>query len=152
MDNAASAVWASIVRTIVPIIVGAVLSWLTAVGISADAQFPAQLTNLLTVAFSGLYYVIVRLLETYATPKLGWLLGLARTPAAYTPESPAKATPVDVVVATAAAGAKVAGAVPAVVVPPESAPAPPAAPAVTPSPVIPTPAEATLPPVTPPIV
>ena len=91
MSNAASALWASIDRTIVPLIVGGVISWLTAHGISPlDTSLQDNLTLVLTVAFTGLYYVGVRLLETYITPKFGWLLGLAKTPTAYTADSPAK--------------------------------------------------------------
>jgi hypothetical protein len=90
MSNAIAALWASIVRTLVPIIVGAVLSWAVSAGITLDDQFEALLGAALTLAFSGIYYIAVRLLETYVTPKLGWLLGLAKSPTAYTPESPAK--------------------------------------------------------------
>ena len=90
MSTAVSALWASIVRTIVPIVVGAVLAWVTSIGITVDEQFEPLLTASLTGAFSGAYYIVVRLLETYVAPKLGWLLGLAKTPVAYTPESPAE--------------------------------------------------------------
>lgn len=93
MSNAAAALWASIVRTVVPLIVGAVITWAVGLGIILDEQFEPLLTSLLMLAFTGIYYIAVRLLETYVTPKLGWLLGLAKTPAVYTPESPAKATP-----------------------------------------------------------
>ncbi|WP_378144826.1 hypothetical protein ACFJGV_15215 [Cnuibacter sp. UC19_7] len=90
MSNALSALWASIVRTIVPLVVGAVVSYLVSKGVTLDEQFEPLLGTALTVAFSGLYYIAVRLLETYVTPKLGWLLGLAKTPTDYTAESPAK--------------------------------------------------------------
>jgi len=90
MSNAVSALWASIVRTLVPIIVGAVIAFAVAHGITLDDQFESLLTAALTLGFSGVYYIVIRLLETYVTPKLGWLLGLAKTPAVYTPESPAK--------------------------------------------------------------
>ena len=88
MSTAASALWASIVRTIVPIIVGSVIGLAVANGINLDEQFEPLLTATLTAGFTGLYYIAVRLLETYVAPKLGWLLGLAKTPAAYTAESP----------------------------------------------------------------
>ena len=90
MSNAVSALWASTVRTLVPIIVGAVIAFAVAHGITLDDQFESLLTAALTLGFSGVYYIVIRLLETYVTPKLGWLLGLAKTPAVYTPESPAK--------------------------------------------------------------
>ena len=87
--NTVAALWASIVRTVVPIVVGSVIGWAVSLGISLDAQFEPLLTAALTAGFSGLYYVAVRLLETYVTPKLGWLLGLAKTPTAYA-QTPAK--------------------------------------------------------------
>lgn len=90
MSNAASALWASIVRTIVPLLVGAVVAFLVGKGITLDSEFEGLLTTLLTVAFSGLYYIAVRLLETYVTPKLGWLIGLAKSPEGYSKASPAK--------------------------------------------------------------
>lgn len=89
MSNAASALWASIVRTIVPVIVGSIVGWVVALGIVIDPQFEVLLGTLLTAGFTGLYYVAIRVLETYVTPRFGWLLGLAKTPTKYTAESPA---------------------------------------------------------------
>ena len=43
MKEAATALWASLVRTLVPIIVGAVLGWLTTRGLTLDDQFEAAL-------------------------------------------------------------------------------------------------------------
>lgn len=91
MSNTASALWASIVRTIVPLIVGSVIAWFVGLGITLDPQVEPLLTALLTGVLTALYYVAVRLLETYVTPKFGWLLGLAKAPARYSAESPAKA-------------------------------------------------------------
>ena len=93
MSNAASALWASVVRTIVPVIVGAVLSWFVSIGITLDAQFEVLFGTLLTAIFTSIYYVAVRLLETYVTPKFGWLLLFPKTPAVYTVESPADDPP-----------------------------------------------------------
>jgi len=90
MSNAVSALFASIVRTVVPIVVGAVIAFAVAHGITLDDQFESLLTAALTLGFSGVYYIAVRILETYVAPRFGWLLGLAKTPAVYTPESPAK--------------------------------------------------------------
>ncbi|QJU54318.1 hypothetical protein SCB71_14325 [Herbiconiux sp. KACC 21604] len=83
MNTALTALWASIVRTLVPIIVGAVVAFLVGRGITLDPEFEPLLGSALTLAFSGLYYVAVRILETYVTPKLGWLLGLAKSPVVY---------------------------------------------------------------------
>lgn len=86
--TAVNALWASIVRTIVPIVVGAVVGWLVSIGITLDPEFEVALTSALTGLFGAVYYVIVRVLEVHVTPKLGWLLGYAKQPIAYTPESP----------------------------------------------------------------
>lgn len=74
------AVFDSVVRTIVPLIVGYVLSLWASAGVEPDPEFATALTGALTVAFGALYHIGVRLLETYVTPKLGWLLGLAKQP------------------------------------------------------------------------
>jgi len=74
------AVWESLVRTFTPIIVGAVLGWFTTAGVELDGEFSAALTLLVSGVLSGVYYIAVRLLETYVAPKFGWLLGLAKTP------------------------------------------------------------------------
>lgn len=61
----------SVVRTLVPVIAGWVLSLpvSSALGLTSD-----QVTTGLTMALTGAYYVAVRLLE-HANPKFGWLLG-----------------------------------------------------------------------------
>lgn len=83
MKTTLEALWASIVRTLVPIIVGGILGWLAASNIPLDPEFEVTLTALLTGTFSAVYYLLVRLFERYASPKLGWLLGSAKQPAAY---------------------------------------------------------------------
>lgn len=70
----------SAVRTVVPIVVGAVIAWTVTQGIPLDDQFELALTLALTALFQGAYYFVVRLLEEYVAPKFGWLLGLARQP------------------------------------------------------------------------
>ncbi len=84
------ALFDSIVRTLVPIIVGAVIGWAVTTGIVLDDQFEVALTLVITAAFQGVYYVAVRLLELYVAPRFGWLLGIARQPV-YVPD-PATAT------------------------------------------------------------
>lgn len=76
----ARALFDSITRTIVPIVVGAVISWAVTAGITLDDQFEVALTAALTGLFSGAYYIVVRLFEVYVSPKFGWLLGLAKNP------------------------------------------------------------------------
>lgn len=89
MSNAILAVLTSLVRTITPVVVGAVVSFFTSRGIEVDPELQTNLTLLIALAATVLYYLTVRLLETYVTPKLGWLLGVAKSPAVYTAESPA---------------------------------------------------------------
>lgn len=81
--TAGTVLWASIVRTVVPIIVGAVIGWLVSGGIEPDPEFEAALTSALTALFGAIYYVGARILETHVTPKLGWLLGYAKQPVDY---------------------------------------------------------------------
>jgi hypothetical protein len=74
------ALWDSIVRTIVPIAVGAVVSFFVTRGIELDPEFEGALFLVITGAFQGVYYIAVRLFETYISPKFGVLLGLAKAP------------------------------------------------------------------------
>lgn len=90
MSQAVAALWGSIVRTLVPIIVGAVLGFFASSNIQIDPEFENLLSGVLTALFTTLYYVAVRLFETYISPKLGWLLGYAKSPDNYTADSPAK--------------------------------------------------------------
>lgn len=85
------ALYDSLVRTLVPIIVGAVLGWFVSINVPLDPEFELALTVAITGAFQGLYYTAVRLFETYVSPKFGVLLGLAKTPK-YTPKSDVVAT------------------------------------------------------------
>lgn len=75
------ALWDSIVRTIVPIAVGAVLSFFITRGIELDPEFEGALFLVITGLLQGAYYIAVRLFEKYVSPKFGWLLGLAKAPA-----------------------------------------------------------------------
>lgn len=73
---------ASLIRQLVPLIVGALLSWLTVLGLNIDAAGVDGLAQFLTLLFSGVYYALVRLVEE-KVPAIGWLLGLARSPDSY---------------------------------------------------------------------
>lgn len=75
------ALWDSIVRTIVPIVVGAVISYFVTAGIELDPEFEGALFLVVTGALQGVYYIAVRLFETYVSPKFGWLLLVAKQPA-----------------------------------------------------------------------
>ena len=73
---------ASIIRTIVPALVGSVTGWLVQLGLEVDPEFRGALSTVLSVAFTGLYYIIVRVIEQ-KVPALGVLLGYAKSPDAY---------------------------------------------------------------------
>jgi hypothetical protein len=72
----------SIIRTYVPIAVGALASWLLTVGLELDADGQAGLIVFLTGLSQAVYYAAVRALET-RWPGVGVLLGAAKTPDAY---------------------------------------------------------------------
>lgn len=78
---------ASIIRTVVPILLGGLLGWLSTLGIEFDAETSAALTNAViigvTAAVTMIYYVVVRLIEQ-KFPQIGILLGLKKAPAVYT--------------------------------------------------------------------
>lgn len=90
MSEAFSALWASIVRTVVPIVVGAVLGWFASANLPLDPEFEGALTALITLLLTTAYYVDVRLFETYISPKIGWLLGHAKSPDTYSKDTPGK--------------------------------------------------------------
>lgn len=74
------ALFDSVVRTVTPIVVGAVLGWVASINISPDPEFQGALTVVITGAFQALWYIGVRLFEEYISPKFGWLLGIAAKP------------------------------------------------------------------------
>ena len=80
---------ASLIRTIVPLVAGAVISWLALVNLDIDAEGQAALASLLTAALTGAYYLVIRIIET-KVPQVGWLLGLAKSPDSYSAESRGK--------------------------------------------------------------
>ena len=90
MSEAFSALWASIVRTVVPIVVGSVLGWFASANLPLDPEFEGALTALITLLLTMAYYVAVRLFETYISPKIGWLLGYAKSPDSYSKDRPGK--------------------------------------------------------------
>lgn len=91
------ALFDSFVRTIVPILVANVVALLTGFGLALDPEFQGSLTAVLTGALAALYYIVVRVLEVYVTPKFGWLLGLARTPVYVKSEEPIANTDIVVI-------------------------------------------------------
>ena len=80
MEVLIRALFDSLVRTFVPIVVGAVISFFVARGIALDPEFELALTTTLTAGLAFAWYALARLLEVYVAPKFGWLLGLAKAP------------------------------------------------------------------------
>jgi hypothetical protein len=68
-----------LIRTWVPIAVGAVISWFATIGLNIDAETQAASVVALTGIIQAAYYTVVRLLES-KYPAVGWLLGSAKTP------------------------------------------------------------------------
>lgn len=88
MSTKLQLVWLSIVRTYVPLLVGGVLGFFASQGITVDPEFEEAFTGVLMLVGSGLYYLVARLFETYVSPKLGWLLGSAKSPDNYSKDQP----------------------------------------------------------------
>jgi len=70
----------SVVRTIVPVIVGVIVSALFYVGVELDDTTKASLVTATTGIVTGLWYVLFRFLETKFSNQWGWFLGLAKQP------------------------------------------------------------------------
>lgn len=67
----------SVVRTVVPLAVGYITGWPIAGALGLEE---AEITPLVTVIIVAVYYIVVRLIETYVLPKAGWLLGWGSAP------------------------------------------------------------------------
>lgn len=74
----------SLIRTYVPVLVGAFIAWLITLGVEVDPSTQAGLTTGLTGLVIIVYYTVVRLLEK-RWPFLSVLLGSKQIPAAYAP-------------------------------------------------------------------
>jgi len=67
---------ASMIRTVVPGAVSLVLSYLsTRWGVVLDKETQDSLLLLFAGILFGLYYTLVRLAETYLSPRFSWFLG-----------------------------------------------------------------------------
>jgi prepilin-type N-terminal cleavage/methylation domain-containing protein len=76
----------SYVRTVVPVVVGAIVAWALHHGHDIHGY-----ESLVTAVVTALYYGAARLLEHYVSPQFGWLLGSVGSPAYTTPaKAPAK--------------------------------------------------------------
>lgn len=82
----------SIIRTWVPLGIGALITWLSAnLGFIIDEESQVGLSIAFTGFVVGLYYAVVRKLEVQF-PQFGWLLGLAKSPG-YSPAAPPAPAP-----------------------------------------------------------
>lgn len=81
----------SIVRTLVPVIVGTVISWLAVLGLEIDESGQEGLSIFLTGLFIAIYYLAVRLIGQ-KFPGVEILLGSAKSPDSYTKGTPVEAT------------------------------------------------------------
>lgn len=73
----ANAILVNILRTVVPIVVGAIVAALAKAGITGLDEVA---TELVTTVCTVLYWAAFRLLETKVGPAWGWLLGYAQVP------------------------------------------------------------------------
>lgn len=71
----------AIVRTVVPIVVGAVISWLITRGFDLSA-YENSINAWLVVVVTSLYYALFKWLES-KWPVFGWFLGLAKAQPVY---------------------------------------------------------------------
>lgn len=65
----------SLARTVVPFVVGAVITLALKAGVDLHGYAPE-----LTVAVGAVYYALVRVAEQYVSEHFGWLLGVAAKP------------------------------------------------------------------------
>lgn len=71
----------SLIRTVVPVVVGQLLTWLATKGVLDETgEISAALVSLFTVVFTSAYYALARLLEVFVSTKFGWMLGIAKAP------------------------------------------------------------------------
>ena len=70
----------SLIRTYVPIGVGALASYLVTRGIEIDANAQLGLVTFLTAVLQGVYYLIARILEARMPSIGGLLLGSSKKP------------------------------------------------------------------------
>lgn len=70
----------SLIRTYVPIAVGALASYLLTAGIEIDANAQLGLVTFITAVLQGVYYLVARLLERKMPSIGGLLLGSSKKP------------------------------------------------------------------------
>lgn len=82
IKSGAMALLTSLIRTLVPLLVGTIVAWSTKLGVPmAEADVATLVNGLVSFGVAALYYLVARLLEMFASSKFGWLLGFAKAPA-----------------------------------------------------------------------
>lgn len=74
-----SDLFTSLIRTLIPMVVGWLVAYLAGKSITIDETNVAMLTNALGLIAGFVYYAAARLLEL-KWPKLSWLLGSPKLP------------------------------------------------------------------------
>jgi len=69
----------ALVRTIVPIAVGAFITWLSLLGVELDPEIAAATVTALTGLIASAYYAVVKVVSVNV-PWVGWLLGYPANP------------------------------------------------------------------------
>lgn len=69
----------ALIRTLVPLLVGAIVGWLANLGLNLDPETQAQAVLALSTLAASLYYIGVTALAK-RVPAVGWLLGVAKRP------------------------------------------------------------------------
>jgi len=83
VQSPSSGITPSVVRTSVPLLVGLLATWLVdQLGAPIDTVTAGAL---ITAGASWVYYFFARLLEVYASPKWGYILGIGKLPVYATP-------------------------------------------------------------------
>ena len=70
-------------RTFVPVVVGALVTWLIGAGVNLDEETVGALSVALLGIITAAYYFVVTLLERHVHPYFGVLLGAPKAPATY---------------------------------------------------------------------
>ena len=70
-----------VVRTVVPVLVGACIAWLITAGYALEFDEDPQLSVALIVLCTMIYYGVLTLLERRLSRHIGWLLGFPIAPA-----------------------------------------------------------------------
>ena len=86
ITDAFSGLWASLVRTYSPWIVGTVVGWLSTFGVPLDDELKPAMLTLVMLLTGAIYYLIIRVLERLK-PKFGWLLGSTQQPTYARPDA-----------------------------------------------------------------